>query len=124
VAGSWVHGTLATWMGDPAKNAAWDLLCEAKCAFDDAVARGALTGEHLSAVERQLALCESSDWFWWFGDYNPPEAVSQFDQHFRRQLASLYGLLERTPPDSLARPISVGRGTMEHGGVMRRAFAT
>jgi alpha-amylase/alpha-mannosidase (GH57 family) len=29
VAGSWVHGTLATWMGDPAKNAAWDLLCDA-----------------------------------------------------------------------------------------------
>src|SRR4029077_6096842 len=29
-AGSWVHGTLATWMGDPAKNRAWDLLCDAK----------------------------------------------------------------------------------------------
>ena len=29
-AGSWVHGTLSTWMGDAAKNRAWDLLCEAK----------------------------------------------------------------------------------------------
>jgi alpha-amylase/alpha-mannosidase (GH57 family) len=86
--------------------------------------RGTLAGERLSAVERQLALCESSDWFWWFGDYNPPEAVSQFDQLFRRQLTSLYGLLERAAPESLSQPISVGRGTMEHGGVMRRAFAT
>jgi alpha-amylase/alpha-mannosidase (GH57 family) len=124
VAGSWVHGTLGTWMGDAAKNAAWDLLCEAKLAFDEVLVRGTLAGERLIAVERQLALCESSDWFWWFGDYNPPEAVSQFDQLFRRQLTSLYGLLERAAPESLSQPISVGRGTMEHGGVMRRAFAT
>ena len=40
MAGSWVHGTLATWMGDPAKNAAWDLLCEAKRAFDRAAFDG------------------------------------------------------------------------------------
>src|ERR1700680_511333 len=26
LAGSWVHGTLATWMGDPAKNRGWELL--------------------------------------------------------------------------------------------------
>ncbi len=26
VAGSWVHGTLATWIGDRDKNAGWDLL--------------------------------------------------------------------------------------------------
>src|SRR5207237_547553 len=41
VAGSWVHGTLATWMGDPAKNRAWDLLCEAKEAFDRVMQAGA-----------------------------------------------------------------------------------
>ena len=39
-----------------------------------------------AAAERQLALCESSDWFWWFGDYNPADAVSQFDRLYRRQL--------------------------------------
>ncbi len=32
-AGSWVHGTLATWMGDAAKNRGWDLLCDAKPAY-------------------------------------------------------------------------------------------
>jgi alpha-amylase/alpha-mannosidase (GH57 family) len=124
VAGSWVHGTLGTWMGDAAKNAAWDLLCTAKVAFDAAVARGALDAAAYATAERQLALCESSDWFWWFGDYNPPDAVSQFDQLFRRQLANLYRLLSLVPPESLSHPLSVGRGTMEHGGVMRRAFAS
>lgn len=124
VAGSWVHGTLATWMGDPAKNRAWDLLCEAKIAFDGVVASGTLDTAQRIAVERQLALCESSDWFWWFGDYNPAEAVSQFDSLYRRQLVVLYRLLGLPPPESLAQPISVGRGTPEHGGVMRRAYAS
>jgi alpha-amylase/alpha-mannosidase (GH57 family) len=124
VAGSWVHGTLATWMGDAAKNAAWDLLCDAKIAFDEAVAAGALPAERRDGAHRQLALCESSDWFWWFGDYNPAEAVRQFDELYRRQLRTLYRLLDRPAPEALSQPISVGHGEMEHGGVMRRAFAS
>ena len=122
VAGSWVYGTLGTWMGDPAKNAAWDLLCDAKLAFDSALARG-LGAEQRARAEAQLALCESSDWFWWFGDYNPADAVRQFDELYRRQLANLYRCLELPPPETLARPIGVGHGVMEHGGVMRRASA-
>ncbi len=128
VAGSWVNGTLATWMGDAAKNAAWDLLCDAKLAFDSAVARQELIGERRAAAERQLALCESSDWFWWFGDYNPAEAVRQFDELYRRQLVNLYRLIGLPAPEALSRPISLGRAAaepaVEHGGVMRRASAT
>jgi alpha-amylase/alpha-mannosidase (GH57 family) len=123
VAGSWVHGTLATWMGDPAKNRGWDLLCEAKLAFDRVMASGTLDAAQRLAAERQLALCESSDWFWWFGDYNPADAVSQFDSLYRRQLVVLYRLLDLPAPESIAQPIAVGRGTPEHGGVMRRAYA-
>jgi alpha-amylase/alpha-mannosidase (GH57 family) len=33
-AGSWVYGTLSTWMGDADKNRGWDLLCSARQAFD------------------------------------------------------------------------------------------
>ena len=120
-AGSWVHGTLATWMGDAAKNLGWDLLCAAKIAFDEVITAGTLDEPARAAAARQLALCESSDWFWWFGDYNPAEAVSQFDQLFRRQLQTLYRLLGRAAPEALSRPISKGSGDMEHGGVMRRA---
>jgi alpha-amylase/alpha-mannosidase (GH57 family) len=120
-AGSWVHGTLATWIGDAAKNLAWDLLCDAKVVFDEVLAAGALDAATRTAVTHQLALCESSDWFWWLGDYNPAEAVSQFDQLYRRQLQNLYQLLGRAAPDALSRPLSVGSGTMDNGGVMRRA---
>ncbi len=124
-AGSWVHGTLSTWIGEPAKNAAWDLLCEAKLAFDAAMASGRLDAEARRAAERQLALCESSDWFWWFGDHNPAEAVRQFDELFRRQLGTLYRLLGLAPPAALALPICVRSGDLgrevEAGGVMRRS---
>jgi alpha-amylase/alpha-mannosidase (GH57 family) len=120
-AGSWVHGTLATWIGDAAKNLGWDLLCEAKLAFDEVLATGTLDEAAQDSATRQLALCESSDWFWWFGDYNPQLAVSQFDRLFRRQLLTLYRLLGRAAPDALSRSISTGSGDMENGGVMRRA---
>ena len=121
VAGSWVHGTLSTWIGDRDKNAGWDLLVEAKRAYDEVLAHGALEVAQRSALEHQLALCESSDWFWWFGDYNPHDAVRDFDELYRHQLTSLYRLMGRPPPAGLAHPISVGRGSPEGGGVMRRA---
>ncbi|GAC1459521.1 MAG: hypothetical protein PVSMB6_19220 [Steroidobacteraceae bacterium] len=120
-AGSWVHGTLATWMGDADKNRAWDLLCDAKQAFDRVMAGGTLDAEQRAQAGRQLALCESSDWFWWFGDYNPPEAVSQFDELYRRQLAALYARLNLPAPAVLAQVLSRGGGSAELGGVMRRA---
>jgi alpha-amylase/alpha-mannosidase (GH57 family) len=123
VAGSWVHGTLSTWIGDAAKNRAWDLLCDAKRAFDRSSFEGDSGRAQRSAAERQLALCESSDWFWWFGDYNPADAVAQFDELYRRQLVNLYRILKLAPPSELATPISVGHGAPEHGGTMRRASA-
>lgn len=121
VAGSWVHGTLSTWMGDAAKNRAWDLLCDAKQRFDAACAAGRLTDAQRTAAERQLAQCESSDWFWWFGDNNPAEAVASFDRLYRRQLSALYGLLGESPDAALAQPLCLGGGSAEGGGAMRRA---
>jgi alpha-amylase/alpha-mannosidase (GH57 family) len=120
VAGSWVHGTLATWMGDPAKNAAWELLCRAKHEFDRVVVEGNLDEAAVARAERQLALCESSDWFWWFGDYNPADAVSSFDRLYRRQLTNLYTLLRLEAPPELNRALSGGGGHAEGGGTMRR----
>jgi alpha-amylase/alpha-mannosidase (GH57 family) len=121
VAGSWVHGTLSTWIGDRDKNAGWELLVAAKQAVDEVLAGDGLEPQRRAAIEHQLALCESSDWFWWFGDYNPYEAVRDFDELYRHQLTSLYRLLGRAPPASLEHPISIGRGVPEGGGVMRRA---
>jgi alpha-amylase/alpha-mannosidase (GH57 family) len=120
-AGSWVYGTMSTWMGDPDKNRGWDLLCEAKRAYDEVLALGHLGPGERARAERQLAACEASDWYWWFGDYNPAGAVRDFDQLFRHQLTSLYRALGLAPPEHLQQPISIGHGQPEHGGVMRRS---
>jgi alpha-amylase/alpha-mannosidase (GH57 family) len=122
-AGSWVHGTLATWVGEAAKNRAWDLLCDAKEAYDRVMQDATLEPAQQDAAGRQLALCEGSDWFWWFGDYNPADAVAQFDRLFRRQLLTLYRRLNLPAPAGLSQPIAVGHGAPEYGGVMRRASA-
>lgn len=121
VAGSWVYGDFTTWMGHPDKNRAWDLLCAAKEAFDAVVATGQLDEAAKTEAEALLKSCESSDWFWWFGDYNPADSVRAFDQLYRHKLAKLYRLLGRPVPEELAQPISVGGAVgAEMGGVMRR----
>jgi alpha-amylase/alpha-mannosidase (GH57 family) len=120
-AGSWVYGTLSTWMGDADKNRGWDLLCAAKRAFDGVIAGGTLDAAERARAEQQLAACEASDWFWWFGDYNPAAAVRDFDELFRHQLTSLYRALKLVPPAELEEPISTGQGAPEAGGVMRRS---
>jgi len=120
VAGSWVYGTFSTWIGDADKNRGWDLLGDAKKAFDAAVAEGRLSGERLAAAEQQLAYCEGSDWFWWFGDYNPSESVHDFERLYRLHLASLYRMIGEEPPDTLTRVLSHGGGRPATGGVMRR----
>lgn len=121
VAGSWVYGNFSTWIGSPDKNRAWDLLCAAKQSFDLVMGGGRLTEEERRAAASHLATCESSDWFWWFGDYNPAHAVASFDALFRRNLEHLYRLLKLEPPSILGQPISHGHGDPEAGGAMRRA---
>ena len=120
VAGSWVYGTLSTWIGDRDKNRAWDMLGAAKAAFDHAVATHEPPADVLEQWRRQLAICEGSDWFWWLGDYNPSDTVSDFEALFRSQLSYLYQLIGVKPPEYLSEVFARGRGTPALGGVMRK----
>ncbi len=79
-----------------------------------------LTKEQQKACERQLAICEGSDWFWWFGDYNASDSVKSFDQLYRRNLINLYHLLNQEVPSYLHQAISQGGGNSENAGTMRR----
>ncbi|MBB5320543.1 glycoside hydrolase family 57 protein [Marinobacter oulmenensis] len=123
VAGSWIYGTFSTWIGDPDKNRAWDLLCAAKERYDQAVSEGTLTGEQARFAERQLGLCEGSDWFWWFGDYNPAAIVRDFEHLYRLHLITLYETIGCTAPAELFQPLSQGGGTPAKGGAMRPGHA-
>jgi len=121
VTGSWVHGNLSTWIGSADKNRAWDLLCVAKQSYDLVMGSGRLSQEEMKAASTQLAVCEGSDWCWWFGDYNPRESVEKFDILYRANLASLYRLLKLPPPAQLDEPVSRGAATTNTTGAMRRA---
>jgi alpha-amylase/alpha-mannosidase (GH57 family) len=123
VAGSWVYGTFSTWMGNEDKNRGWELLCEAKQAFDRVMDGGSLDAQSRERAIRQLAVCEGSDWCWWFGDYNPSDSVGDFERLYRLHLSNLYHFLGEEPPPSLREVISHGGGRPEQGGVMRRGQA-
>lgn len=122
-AGSWVYGTFSTWIGSKDKNLAWDLLCEAKQTYDSVLATNTLTDKQKQACERQLSVCEGSDWFWWFGDYNSTDSVASFDQLYRRNLMNLYSLLQQAIPQVLYTSISAGGGHADNAGTMRRGQA-
>lgn len=121
VAGSWVYGSFSTWISDADKNRGWDLLSQAKQAYDQQIAATAFDDEMRAAIDRQLAICEGSDWFWWFGDYNAAESVSDFERLFRLHLSNLYQMLGLEVPQVLSEVISFGGGGVaEQGGAMRR----
>jgi len=119
-AGSWVYGSFSTWIGENDKNAGWDMLVEAKHAYDRVIASGELSRSEQEAATHQLAVCEGSDWFWWFGDYNSADSVRDFAELYRRHLEKLYLTLKLTPPDSLRTLQPSGGGHMENSGTMRR----
>jgi alpha-amylase/alpha-mannosidase (GH57 family) len=122
-AGSWVYGSFSTWIGEHDKNRAWNYLVKVKQAYDEVLATKKLTKAQMDLATHQLAICEGSDWFWWFGEYNPSDSVNDFDQLFRQQLRHLYELLQLTPPEHLDTPLSQGNQgghSAENAGTMRR----
>ncbi len=124
VAGSWVYGTFSTWIGDNDKNRGWDMLGDVKRCYDRVVASGRLSEKQLAAAEQQLFICEGSDWFWWFGDYNPADSVSDFEEMYRMHLARLYELLGEEPPEYLSHVFTHGSGAPAMGGTMRPGQAS
>ncbi|HEY6098867.1 MAG TPA: hypothetical protein VIW03_05530, partial [Anaeromyxobacter sp.] len=113
VAGSWVEGTLATWVGAAPKNKAWSLLHDAREALGGEIAAApllspadVLAGDTTPAVAKAaLFAAEASDWFWWFGDDHSSAHDAVFDALFRRHLADAYRALSRPVPPALLEPV-------------------
>jgi alpha-amylase/alpha-mannosidase (GH57 family) len=120
VSGSWVYGTFSTWIGDKDKNRGWDMLGDAKKVFDLTVAENELSGDQMLAARHQLSICEGSDWFWWFGDYNSADTVSDFERLYRVHLSNLYTMLGKEPPEYLSMVFAHGGGSPVQSGVMRK----
>jgi alpha-amylase/alpha-mannosidase (GH57 family) len=102
--GSWVDGSFTTWIGDPAKNKAWDLLTEAR----NTLARHPEATEEANPdAWEALYAAEGSDWFWWFGEGHSSNQDAMFDQLFREHLSALYTALNEPIPESVKQPVEV-----------------
>uniref|UniRef100_B8HN99 Glycoside hydrolase family 57 n=1 Tax=Cyanothece sp. (strain PCC 7425 / ATCC 29141) TaxID=395961 RepID=B8HN99_CYAP4 len=109
--GSWVDGSFTTWIGDPIKNKAWDLLNAARQAL--AAAPEATETSNPTAWEALYA-AEGSDWFWWFGEGHSSNQDAIFDQLFREHLAALYQALQKPIPPELLQPLEEHKPRLEH----------
>lgn len=102
--GSWVDGSFTTWIGDPIKNRAWDLLTEARQTLAD---HPEATEEQNPTAWEALYAAEGSDWFWWFGEGHSSNQDAMFDQLFREHLIALYQALDQPVPEVLHHPLEL-----------------
>ena len=100
--GSWVDGSFTTWIGDPVKNRAWDLLTSARATLAQ---HPEATEEANPDVWEALYAAEGSDWFWWFGEGHSSNQDRMFDQLFREHLAAIYHALNEPVPKEIYQPI-------------------
>jgi alpha-amylase/alpha-mannosidase (GH57 family) len=100
--GSWVDGSFTTWIGDPAKNRAWDLLTEARQVLAN---HPEATEESNPEAWEALYAAEGSDWFWWFGEGHSSNQDAMFDQLFREHLIALYQSLNEPVPPTVRAPV-------------------
>ena len=105
--GSWINGTFDTWVGHPQKNAAWELLFQTKVDYihHEMELERAVKEE----IEGHFLVCESSDWFWWYGDDHHTEYAEDFDRLFRGHLIEIYRLMKLAVPSDLFVPIVADR---------------
>ncbi len=113
VAGSWVEGSLATWIGAAPKNKAWSLLHAAREALGGEIAAAPVVSPAdippgavgPAAAKAALFAAEASDWFWWLGEDHSSAHDRVFDVLFRRHLAAAYRALSRPVPSELLEPV-------------------
>ncbi len=96
--GSWVDGNFTTWIGDPVKNRAWDMLTAARKVL---AKHPEATEENNPEVWEALYAAEGSDWFWWFGEGHSSSHDEMFDSLFREHLRGIYTALNEPIPPNL-----------------------
>ncbi|MBM4354760.1 MAG: hypothetical protein FJ109_13395 [Deltaproteobacteria bacterium] len=106
--GSWIDGTLRTWIGDPVKNRAWEHLAAARRAAQPQLERTKLGPHEREELVDLVLRAEASDWFWWFGRGHSSVHDAEFDRLFRDHIRAIYLKLGMNPPDELDWPLDPG----------------
>jgi len=110
---SWINANFDVWIGHAEDVRAWDLLRDAREAYERAAQRAASaspgelakwTPKAARAYEALLA-AEGSDWCWWFGPEHGSANDAEFDELYRKHLTEMYAAIGEPVPDALAHPI-------------------
>jgi len=110
---SWINANFDVWIGHAEDVRAWELLRDARDAFEQAKKRGVLgklSELDESAFQGQrvydaVLAAEGSDWCWWYGPEHASANDAEFDALYRKHLTEIYNGLGEPPPTALAHPI-------------------
>lgn len=101
--GSWIQSDFTTWIGEPTKNLAWELLAQTRALLE--TAQETLSVEQRQAAWQEIYIAEGSDWFWWFGEGHSSAHDHLFDGAFRGHLINVYHILGEYIPNALQIPL-------------------
>jgi len=114
---SWINANFDVWIGHGEDVRAWELLRDAREAYENAATRAARLpskrvppvkfnedGHGKRAYDAILA-AEGSDWNWWYGPEHGSANDAEFDALYRKHLTEIYNALGEPVPDALAHPI-------------------
>ncbi|MGB8800384.1 MAG: glycoside hydrolase family 57 protein [Candidatus Acidiferrales bacterium] len=104
---SWINANFDVWIGHSEDVRAWNLLRDAREAYQRAAERGftATTAAQLERAYEAVLAAEGSDWNWWYGPEHGSANDAEFDELYRKHLTEIYTALGEPAPDVLAHPI-------------------
>ncbi|MBI4055276.1 MAG: hypothetical protein HY402_03995 [Elusimicrobia bacterium] len=98
-------GDYSLWIGNPQKNAAWELLAQARTAAQNYQNSGLAKIENLDAALQEIYQAESGHHFAAFGQPPSPETEKR-ERAFRAGLMNIYRLMGLPIPEALYHPLS------------------
>ncbi len=107
--GSWISAAYRIWIGDGAKNRAWNALRGAHERIEAAWTLHGPADTRVVKAREHLLVAEGSDWFWWYGEPNSSAEDPLYDELFRGHLREAYLALGETPPPEIDQAISKPR---------------
>lgn len=107
--GSWINRDFLLWIGEPTKNLAWTYMDEARCTLSEYEKLHSKSknfdAEALRQAWEELLICQSSDWYWWYGEPNDSGQDDIFDHLFREHLKNIYRAINQPIPSYLEAPL-------------------
>lgn len=103
--GSWINRNFKLWIDEPTKNLAWQYLKNVRDDFNEFV-KNFPDNPYIGYAQKEIYICEGSDWFWWYGEPNDSGRDNIFDYLFREHLKNVYIYLGLEIPDYLNIPLA------------------